>query len=201
MRLLVFCKAPIPGQVKTRLLPEFTETEAARLHHDLATETLADCLRVQEALPELSLELWCSPTPDHSFFTDYHLSYELLAQDGNDLGARMHHGFLAKPGPAILIGTDCPPIDSDYLIEAVKRMQEADVLLAPAEDGGYGLIGLHEPNEAIFTGVSWSTEHVLEQTLARCQEQALSTHLLDTIWDVDYPKDVIRWQPTRRQYQ
>lgn len=195
VRLLVFCKAPIAGSVKTRLMSEFSESEAAGLHQELATETLQDCLEVAKRVPEVKLELWCSPDTHHPFFEKFEQKgYALHRQEGVNLGAKMHRGFAKKSIKTLLIGTDCPPIDVAYLLDAIEKLAVSEVVLAPAEDGGYGLIGLQEPNACLFEGVAWSTDQVLAQTLRRCEEQGLKAELLPQIWDVDYPEDVEKWR-------
>ena len=194
-RLMVFCKAPVPGEVKTRLHGAYTPEQAADIHRELAIETLEQCLELKHAMPGIILELWCSPDSDHEFFQYYQTQgYELLQQSGDDLGERMHNGFLQQKGAGLLIGTDCPPIDVNYLMFAAKQLKSVDVVLAPAEDGGYGLIGLHRPNFNLFENITWSTDTVLSKTIERCESQKLTTKPLPLIWDVDDPDDVDRWR-------
>jgi uncharacterized protein len=195
IRVLVFCKAPEPGKVKTRLMSEFTAEEAAQIHEALATETLEQVLLLSQTKPELSVELWCAPSTEHSFFQHYQRRGVLLHdQVGSDLGLRMHHGIAQSATPAILIGTDCPPVDADYVLAAVQELQKHDAVIGPAEDGGYGLIGLKQPNMKLFSDIEWSTSRVLDETLSRCGAQGLETAVLPTIWDVDFPNDVKRWR-------
>ena len=195
MRLMVFCKAPVPGAVKTRLLSSFSPEQAAEIHTALATETLNNGLALKRDIPDLQLELWCSPDIDHRFFEPFAAQgYELLSQSGDDLGERMARAFQERPGPGLLIGTDCPPVDANYLLLAAQQLASHDVVLAPAEDGGYGLIGLNAPNPHLFAGITWSTDTVLTETLKRIAEAELDVELLPQIWDVDNPPDVARWQ-------
>jgi rSAM/selenodomain-associated transferase 1 len=199
VRILVFCKAPVAGAVKTRLTPEFSAEEAMRIHEQLASETLQDCLAVQKKLPDAQLELWCSPNTEHPFFSESErLGFKLMTQSGDDLGERMFRGFSVQSGPAILIGTDCPPIDGHYLLKAAAQLETCDAVLGLAEDGGYGLIGLKQSCHALFTDILWSTNTVLDETLKRCDAEQLQTELLPMIWDVDDPPDVTRWQETLR---
>ncbi len=201
LRLLVFCKAPVSGQVKTRLMPEFSGDEAAEIHEALAAETLDECIRLKERFT-VTIELWCSPNVNHEFFQNYEQKgITLFEQSGPDLGIKMHRGFAESDMKTILIGTDCPPIDCDYLLKAAEQLESYDVLLGPAEDGGYGLIGLHESNQDLFEGIAWSTDQVLRQTLKKCEVQNLQVGLLPTIWDVDYPEDVQRWRATQAPRQ
>ena len=199
MRVIVFCKAPIVGDVKTRLTPEFSAEEATQIHEQLATETLLDCLAAKAEMPEVELELWCSPDTSHGFFAEFEKrGFKLMVQSGDDLGERMYRGFASQSGPAILVGTDCPPIDAHYLIQAADKLNHSDVVLGPAEDGGYGLIAMKQSNYEVFSDIEWSTDTVLSETLKRCEAEQLATELLPMIWDVDDPPDVARWQETLR---
>lgn len=206
MRLMVFCKAPVPGRVKTRLLSGFSADEACAIHEALASETLQDCLAVQAERPNVKLELWCNPDGDHEFFQRFEsLGFELHIQSGLDLGEKMYRGFAHSDKPALLVGTDCPPVDAPYMARACRALEGSDVVLGPAEDGGYGLIGLNRANASVFADINWSTEKVLDQTLARCKATSLEVELLPLIWDVDFPEDVARWRTAglakQNQYQ
>lgn len=202
-RLMVFCKAPIAGEVKTRLTRAesgntvFTAEEAAHIHQQLAAETLQDglALRVLMQSADLQLELWCSPDTRHPFFQQYEADgYNLQQQVGADLGERMAAGFTGRPGAALLIGTDCPEINGEYLQAAFKALETTDLVLGPAEDGGYGLIGLNRAAPTLFEDVPWSSEEVLEVTVRKAEDAGLRVKLLPEIWDVDHPADVERWQ-------
>ncbi len=93
----------------------------------------------------------------------------------------------------ILIGTDSPPLDSDYLIQAFQALQGgADAVIGPAEDGGYILIGLSRFNSEIFQGIKWGGETVCRQTISRCNNIDFDCVELDTLWDVDRPEDLER---------
>jgi hypothetical protein len=200
---MVFCKAPVAGEVKTRLTraesgdKAFTAEEAALIHQQLAAETLQDGLALQKLVQsdDLRLELWCSPDTRHNFFQQYVASgYSLKQQVGADLGERMAAGFTGRHGAALLIGTDCPGITAEYLHNAFKALQTADLVLGPAEDGGYGLIGLNRAAPTLFEDVPWSTEEVLQVTIRKAEDAGLRVMLLPEIWDVDHPADVERWQ-------
>ncbi len=191
-RVMVFCKAPIADRVKTRLTPAFSGEVAAEIHKQLAMETLEDCL----GLEDVELELWGSPDCSHEFFQCYRdKGFKLLKQEGADLGARMAAAFAAQPDrPGILIGTDCPTIDQAYLSRALSELNQTDIVFAPAEDGGYGLIGMSKSHPEVFAHVAWSTSSVLKTSKENCEQAGLSVSLLPEIWDVDYPQDVERWR-------
>jgi rSAM/selenodomain-associated transferase 1 len=190
-RLLVFCKAPRPGSVKTRLIPALGAVGAAELHRELATGVLH---MVQQA-HLAPVQLWCAPDTTDSFFTATGLP--LYCQQGEDLGARMAQAFataLADPAVdyALLIGTDCANLDVAYLQAAFQQLQAADAVLGPAEDGGYGLIGLRQAAPAVFRNIAWSTDTVCAATAAHLNRVYRHWALLPLLWDVDRPDDLAR---------
>ena len=193
LRLIIFCKAPIPGEVKTRLIAGVGAGSAANIHARLATETIGDCLAVAEALPRVKLELWCSPDTEHVFFQAFTGKMSLHQQQGKDLGERMAHALCAGESPAMLIGTDCPPVNRNYLLNAADQLRFHPFVIAPAEDGGYGLIGMQSPAGDVFRDIQWSTEYVLQETLQRCRDKSIKVLQLPEIWDVDEPADLDRW--------
>lgn len=193
--LLIFCKAPIAGQVKTRLQPALSSDEAAAAHRQLTLMTLARA--VQQPLCEV--RLYCAPDTGHAFFRqcaeDYPLT--LAAQCGDDLGERMLNAFsdaLSSYRHAVLIGCDCPSLTVDDLREALAALQNgSDAVIAPAEDGGYVLIGLNAPKPALFSGMSWGNEQVMVQTRYRAAGASLAVHELARQWDVDTVEDWHRY--------
>lgn len=194
--LMVFCKAPVPGQVKTRLIPELSAGQAAELHIELSTKTLQRA--TQDNL--CPVQLWCAPNTGHAFFTDSAARYSLALkqQQGADLGQRMHHAFcsaLADYSHALLMGCDCPSLTGLDLEEALAALhRENDVVIAPAEDGGYVLVGLNQPRPGLFDGMPWGTERVLGQTRKRIERYKLRHHELREQWDVDMPEDLQRYR-------
>ena len=194
--LMIFCKAPIPGQVKTRLIPELTAEQAAELHIELSIKTLQRA--VQSNL--CPVQLWCTPTTDHDFFTASKAAYPLVLkqQQGADLGERMHHAFcsaLADYSHALLMGCDCPSLTERDLEEALTALNlKNEVVLAPAEDGGYVMIGLNQPHPELFDNMPWGTARVLNQTRARIKLHKLRHHELSEQWDLDTPEDLERYR-------
>jgi rSAM/selenodomain-associated transferase 1 len=193
--LMIFCKAPIPGQVKTRLIPELTVEQAAELHIELSIKTLQRAIQ-SNLCP---VQLWCTPTTDHDFFTASEAAYPLVLkqQQGADLGERMHHAFcsaLADYSHTLLMGCDCPSLTEQDLEEALTALnQDNEIVLAPAEDGGYVMIGLNQPHPELFDNMPWGTARVLEQTRARIKRYKLRHHELSEQWDLDTPKDLERY--------
>jgi rSAM/selenodomain-associated transferase 1 len=194
--LMIFCKAPVPGQVKTRLMPELTAEQAAGLHTELSTATLQ-----RAALSKLCpVQLWCTPSIDHIFFTESKAAYPLLLkqQQGADLGERMHLAFcsaLASYSRALLMGCDCPSMTEQDLEQALIALNEDnEVVLAPAEDGGYVMIGLSQPRPKLFDNMPWGTDRVLAQTRSRIERYKLRHRELNEQWDLDTPQDLERYR-------
>jgi uncharacterized protein len=194
--IMVFCKAPIPGQVKTRLIPPLTGEEAAQLHCELTEKTLQTA--TQNRLCDVCL--WCSPSIDHPFFSILAQTFtlDLHLQQGADLGERMHHAFcqaLARYSSAIIIGCDCPSLTSDDLEQALNQLNQGKpCVIAPAEDGGYALLGLRQPQAALFDNMPWGTDKVLGLTRARLHSLNLDYHELNPQWDLDTPDDLKRYR-------
>ncbi|MDO9269812.1 MAG: TIGR04282 family arsenosugar biosynthesis glycosyltransferase [Methylobacter sp.] len=194
--LMIFCKAPIPGQVKTRLIPELTAEQASELHIELSIKTLQRAINSRLC----PVQLWCSPTIDHAFFTASAATYpiSLRQQQGADLGERMHHAFcsaLADYSHALLMGCDCPSLTEQDLEQALTALnQDNEVALAPAEDGGYVLIGLSRPHPELFDNMPWGTARVLDQTRNRIERYKLRHCELSEQWDLDTPEDLERYR-------
>jgi uncharacterized protein len=187
VRLLVFAKAPVPGEVKTRLIAALGAEGAARFHTQLVRRTIVTAL--QATGPRV--ELWCAPDCEHPFFASCaaEFSVGLYAQTGGGLGERMANAAgsgLQRAHKVLLIGTDCPALTPAYLDSAAAALANGnEVIIGPAEDGGYVLIGLSRPVPQIFTDISWGTERVLAQTRARLLSLGLRWDALATLWDVD----------------
>jgi rSAM/selenodomain-associated transferase 1 len=194
--IMVFCKAPIPGQVKTRLIPALTGEEAAQLHCELAKKTLQTA--TQNQLCEVCV--WYTPTIDHPFFTTLAQMYSVdrFVQQGADLGERMHRAFcqaFARFTNAIIVGCDCPSLTSDDLEQALSQLTQGKTcVLAPAEDGGYVLIGLKQPQPTLFENMPWGSDQVLGLTRRRLQSLNLDYHELSMQWDLDTPDDLKRYR-------
>ncbi len=194
--IMVFCKAPVPGQVKTRLIPPLTDEEAVRLHCELTGLTLQTATETQLC----NVQLWCSPQTDHPFFSWLAQQYPvtLHLQEGEDLGERMHHAMgyaLSHYRYAIIIGCDCPSLTSYHLEAAIRVLKTGkSCVIAPAEDGGYVLIGLNRPQQSLFENMPWGTGNVLNLTLARLQAQGIDYEELATQWDLDTVADLKRYQ-------
>lgn len=190
----ILAKAPVAGLAKTRLIPLLGAAGAARAQRRFASRTLTTALA---AAPE-AVTLWCAPDPAHRFFRAVQRTTGVacLPQPEGDLGLRMgrvfeHHFAQQPPTPLLLVGTDCPVLTPVHLQQAALALETNDVVLIPAEDGGYVLIGMRRMVPQVFEGVAWSTPQVLAQTRAQLRQAGASWHELAPLWDVDEPAD---WQ-------
>jgi len=196
---MIFCKAPVPGQVKTRLLTELSAVDAAEIHKELSLRTIR--LATQNCL--CAVQLWCAPSTEHPFFVSLAAIYPILLrqQQGVELGEKMQNAFCSafnQYSRALLVGCDCPSLtahDLDYALTALES--PASCVLAPAEDGGYVLIGLNQLHPELFSGMPWGTEHVFELTRARVDQLHLGYFELSQQWDLDRSSDLIRYLSSR----
>jgi hypothetical protein len=192
-RILIFAKSPEPGRVKTRLVPALGPQGAADLQSHLLAETVARLA----AAPLAQVELWCDPHPERAPFLELADRYGLALrrQRGADLGERMlvaASEALGRSSAAVLVGTDCPPLDAAYLGRALKKLDGRDAVLGPAEDGGYVLLGLKRAAGELFRDIPWGTDRVAEITRARMMALSWGWAELPELWDVDRPEDLKR---------
>ncbi len=193
-RILIFAKAPISGQVKTRLVPLLGAEGATRLHGEMVQNTV----QRMHASALAPLQLWCAPSVDGPLFDNLKSSFnlELHEQRGVDLGARMLHAFteaLQSAEVAMCIGTDWPKLTPDLIATALQRLtQGEDAVLGPAEDGGYVLLGLRKVDPRLFAYIAWGGAQVLAQTRERLRQLQWQWSELPTSWDLDRPADFER---------
>jgi len=181
-------KAPVPGLAKTRLIPDVGAHAAAVLAGRLMERAVQTALAADVG----PVTLWCSPNTGHSAFhaLTQHYPVTLAAQPNGDLGARMLACALDRP--TLVIGSDCPALTPTHLQDAARALHDADVVLIPAEDGGYVLIGTRAPQPGLFNDMTWSTDTVLTETRQRVAALDLSTVELPPLWDVDTESDLAR---------
>jgi rSAM/selenodomain-associated transferase 1 len=193
MRIAVFARAPVPGEAKTRLIPLLGAQGAAQLHAELVRHALGVALAADTG----PVELWCAPECDHPFFLECaeELGVTLRTQRGADLGRRMACAFeraLGENAPLLVMGSDCPAITPALLQGAARALATHEVVIAPAEDGGYVLIGLSAPDPGLFEGMAWGSAAVMQETRARLARAGTRWKELETLWDVDRPEDYAR---------
>ena len=190
--LIVFVKFPEPGKVKTRIARELGAERAAELYSRMAERIIHD---VSGPGAYGTIVYFDPPEREDDIKTwlgSDSLSYE--PQSGGTIGDRManafHRVFCEGAVRAVLIGTDIPEITADIISAAFDLLSDTDVVLGPAEDGGYYLMGLRKFEPTLFRDIDWGTNTVYTRTLARIVEKNLSHKLLDTLKDVDTAEDI-----------
>ena len=188
--LIVFTRTPELGKCKRRLAAGVGDEAALTAHRELATGLLSKV----EAFSGLK-HLCVTHRSEEVVSWASQFGFELLLQTGGSLGSRMYsaleHALLLGADRAVLVGTDCPDIDLGYVQQAFLTLKESEIVVGPAEDGGYGLIGLAQFLPQIFQEIEWGTARVMEQTLTRAKHLGVSVGQLPQIWDVDTEVD---WQ-------
>ncbi len=190
-RLVIFLRYPAVGRVKTRLIPSLGTEGAALLYRRLAEHMIK---RTDVLKDEMHIEFRCDGAPAE-LFRQWLGERPCLAEQGDgSLGERMSRTFADhfadKAKSVVLIGTDCPDISVQQLQATVQSLENHDLVLGPAYDGGYYLIGLSSNRPELFTGINWGESSVLKKTLAVAEAQGLRTNLLDTLFDIDRPEDL-----------
>lgn len=191
--LIVFGKDPVKGKVKTRLAQTLGDNFANRLYKMCIENTLNELRKLDS---NYSVYL----------FTDSgklqvnklnEVSFIFRKQNGNDIGERMKNSFAevlnAGSCKVILVGTDIPDISCVVIDEAFSSLDEADVVLGPARDGGYYLIGMKEQNDFLFNGIDWGSREVLSQSLIKLKEKGKRTKILEKLNDIDTKTDLEEW--------
>ncbi|MDY6828757.1 MAG: TIGR04282 family arsenosugar biosynthesis glycosyltransferase [Pseudomonadota bacterium] len=202
-RVQVFGRAPEPGVSKTRLIPRLGAAGAAKLHAQLLRHTFRALQPAQDRL-----EFWATPRAlDDRFVGVVPASVPRFDQQGADLGARMAHALrdgLRRSEAVVLVGSDAPGVDAQYVCGGLRALAAgADLVLGPAEDGGYVLVGLRRLHPELFLDIPWGSAEVMVQTESRARALGLSILRLETLWDIDRPSDVERlrnWQRNNHWY-
>ncbi|HEX4131429.1 MAG TPA: TIGR04282 family arsenosugar biosynthesis glycosyltransferase [Pirellulales bacterium] len=197
-RLLIFTRYPEPGQVKTRLIPFLGEEGAASLHRQMIEHTLRWARawqRHSEACAEVHFASGSLAKMQSMFGHD--LSY--VRQADGDLGQRLIAATCGDLRATVIVGTDCPALSEDHVIQAFDALTTHDVVIGPATDGGYYLIGIRRCAPVFFQGIDWGTATVCAATRRIAAEQRLSLTLLELLSDVDEPKDLPLWEAATRE--
>jgi uncharacterized protein len=195
MHIIIFAKAPVPGNVKTRMIPALGAEGAAMLHMALVERAITTAKRASK-----SIELCCTPDSEHAFFEDMQEEFDLAltSQVEGDLGARMHAALTRALDPrdehthVVLIGADAASLSPNDLKAADAALKTHDIAIAPAEDGGYVLIAAKRVAPTMFRDIDWGQEHVFAQQTRALSDANLSLATLGMQWDVDRPQDLDR---------
>lgn len=188
--IAVFARTPVAGAAKTRLIPLLGAEGAAALQRQLIARTLSTAC----AVPGARVTLWVAGDTSHPYIAEVAARFGIAvaAQAGADLGERMDHAFAVAGAPLVLIGTDCPQLASEDVAAAAAALAESDVVIQPASDGGYVLIGLTRPQPALFESIDWGGPQVLQQTQDRIAALGLRCALRPVLDDLDTPADLRR---------
>ncbi len=181
----------------TRLIPVLGEPGAADLHRRMVERVMGAARELARRMP-LRLHVGYAGGSAARMRQWLGRGARYCPQTGDDLGERMSNALIEAmrrgANRAVLVGTDCPGVGADLLGDALRRLRRHDVVLGPARDGGYYLIGLRRPTRRLFHGIPWGTEHVLRRTLERAASMGLSWTLVAELQDVDRPDDVPVWR-------
>jgi uncharacterized protein len=199
--LIIFARYPTPGLAKTRLIPALGALGAVQIYRQLAEHTVAQAKALQ-GQRRLAIAIYYTGAEASVMAAWLGEELTYLAQSDGDLGDRLTAAFQTAfdqgYDTAIAIGTDCPELDAITLDQGFAALQDHPLVLGPANDGGYYLIGLRQPAPALFQNIAWSTATVLAQTVDQAAHLGLTPAYLPTLTDIDTPEDLARWQPIPR---
>ena len=195
--MIVFIRYPEPGKSKTRLIPALGPRQAADLHRKMTEYTLSWARRWEERFSG-SLQVQFTGSGEEPFLEWLGSDLSYRPQSEGDLGERMHEAFRRafqeRMEKAVIVGTDCPGLNEDLCRKAFEELDRNEVVLGPAKDGGYYLIGLRRPIKDLFREIPWGTGEVLAKTRGIAQNLGIRVFLLEPLEDVDRPEDVPVWE-------
>ncbi len=206
--LILFSRYPQPGTTKTRLIPHLGETGAAQLQRQMTQQVLRQIWSLlhpaaDQATHPISAEIWFSGGEAAQMADWLGPCWALHPQPSGDLGDRLlaavERAIATGAKRVVVIGADCPSVDSALLQQAFTALQTHDLVLGPATDGGYYLIGLRQPVAELFSGIEWGSERVYAQTQAIAHALGLSIATLAPLTDIDTAADLPVWEALREQ--
>jgi len=198
--ILVFAKAPVAGEVNTRLIPDIGESAATQLQADFIRQRL----QMLSSADLCDVFLMCAHDINHEYFESCKQDYPvtLVEQRGEDLGERLLDGIekaLERYRYCIVIGTDAPALDAAAIQQAIDVLhKQTEVVFVPAEDGGYVLVGLQKPYDFLFQNIKWGTAEVMQQCRDALRLNDIVFDELDECWDVDVLQDYERYLQMRK---
>jgi len=199
-RLIIFTRHPEPGKTKTRLIPVLGPEGAMDLHRQMIDHTLTWARQLKNS-SGVSLEVRYEGGNESRVRQWLGWDIPCCPQGNGDLGARMaqafNEAFSAGMGRVVIVGTDIPGLTGGLAKTAFEALMENDVVLGPAKDGGYYLIGLRRTIPHLFQGIPWGTGEVMAMTLGIAGGLKLRTFLLETLDDVDRPEDLAVWEKVK----
>ena len=197
-RLVVLTRYPQPGRVKTRLIPLLGADGAAELHRQMTCHTLAVAAELRRLTPELDVVVRVDGGTPSLMRRLYGSDWVFEEQGDGDLGTRIDRAVCAAfadgRSRVAVIGTDCPDLTSQSLRSAFFSLGAADVVIGPACDGGYYLIGLRRMASNLFVRMPWGSSEVFGMTVEAARQLALAVTVLPLLRDVDRPEDIAVWE-------
>lgn len=188
--LVLMSRAPIPGKTKTRLQSHLKPEECAELHKAFLKDISNKLENIKEQYNSLDLFLSYTPEGSEKIFADsIGDKFSYILQQGEDLGARMcnsiSYAYQQLNKSVIITGSDLPSLPADIITEAVAALKEKDIVIGPAADGGYYLIGMQKPYPFLFDYNDWGSDSVLVKTIQSASNNGLEIHFLPEWYDVD----------------
>ena len=199
--LIQFARSPVLGAVKSRMMPHLSPEDALALHCELVRWTSRNLVRSRLGPVQLAV----AGDKSHALFeTCRSLGVsEIVSQSGDGLGERMYSALragLEHHDAVVLVGSDCPGLDRAYLAGAVRSLKRAEIVLGPASDGGYVLIGARKISPEVFSDIDWGTASVYRQTVERLDGAGIAWHALPINRDIDRPEDLAYWEAIKRAH-
>ncbi|MBT6183661.1 MAG: glycosyltransferase [Betaproteobacteria bacterium] len=186
----VFTRTPTEGMVKTRLIPTLGAQKSTKLHQRMT----AHAINISK-LMSVDIEIYVTPNATHQFFSCFKADGKLKTQIGESLDDRMSDALesgLERYQKVLLIGCDCPIINTAIMHEAFYQLEQFENIFIPVEDGGFSLIGTTKFSNTIFENVIWGSDVVMKQIRVNLKKYNYSWNELDTLWDVDDIHDYYR---------
>jgi uncharacterized protein len=186
VRLVLIARYPAAGAAKTRLIPALGPDGAAEVHRQLTARTLG--LLRECGFP---VELHYTGADEAAFREWLGDGFALFRQAEGDLTDRLMAAL--HPAPVIFLGADTPDLEIHHVEQAIAALEDNPVVIGPAADGGYYLIGMKQPMPELLDHMPWSTDQVMPETLRRLAARGMAPVLLETLHDCDRPEDLPRW--------
>ena len=201
-QLIIFCRFPTPGKAKTRLIPQLGKESAAQIHRELAEFTLR-LARGVKSTADLTPVVSCHGGTLEEFQNWLGDKNYYIEQPEGNLGEKIAQTFQSTftegASKVIIIGTDCPELTVEILKQAFVELESKDLVLGPAKDGGYYLIGLSSFFGELFQDISWGEKTVFTTTMEIADKHLISTGLLPMLNDIDRPEDLPIWNKIKSQ--
>ena len=186
--VLIFAKNPVAGKVKTRIAATMGDKIALSVYQQLLNHTF----NITSYLPVDKIVFYSDYVEENDLWSSG--AYDKKVQNGEDLGRRMENAFadafVEGNEEVIIIGTDCAELSAEIIMKGFAHLRKYDVIIGPATDGGYYLLGMNKLHPGLFRDIDWSTDKVLEQTISVCRQNKIDFHLLPELSDIDNEADL-----------